>query len=254
VADVVMVTYEGDDSIFGSFADSFEKTFIRENRWKLILEGVGVTLLISFFSVLGGTALGFGLYMLSRSGIRAVSRVTKVIGRGYRRFVSGTPALVILMLLFYVVFGKSDTSGILIATLGFILIFGSFVYGHLTLTVEGVDRGQTEAAYALGYPRNKTFFRIILPQAMEAFLPTYTGEIVGLIKATSVVGYIAVMDLTKMGDIIRSNTYEALFPLLAVAVIYFFITWGAAALMGLVQKKTNARRRRDKNILKGVVR
>ena len=254
VADVVMVTYEGSGSIFGSFADSFEKTFIREDRWKLIAEGVGVTLLISFFSVFGGTALGFGLYMLSRSGLRAVSRVTKVIGRGYRRFVSGTPALVILMLLFYVVFGRSDISGIFIAALGFVLIFGSFVYGHLTLTVEGVDRGQTEAAYALGYSRNKTFFRIILPQAMEAFLPTYTGEIVGLIKATSIVGYIAVMDLTKVGDIIRSNTYEALFPLVAVAVIYFFITWGAAALMGLVQKKTNARRRRDKNILKGVVR
>ena len=254
VADVVMVTYEGSDSIFGSFADSFEKTFIREDRWKLIVEGVGVTLLISFFSVLGGTALGFGLYMLSRSGCRAVSRMTKVIGRGYRRFISGTPALVILMLLFYVVFGKSDISGIFIATLGFILIFGSFVYGHLTLTVEGVDRGQTEAAYALGYSRNRTFFRIILPQAMETFLPTYTGEIVGLIKSTSVVGYIAVMDLTKMGDIIRSNTYEALFPLVAVAVIYFFITWGAAVLMGFVQKKTNARRRREKDILKGVVR
>lgn len=254
LADVVMVTYEGRDSIFGSFADSFEKTFIREDRWKLIVEGVGVTLLISFFSVLGGTALGFGLYMLSRSGYRAVSRMTKVIGRGYRRFISGTPSLVILMLLFYVVFGKSDVSGISIATLGFILIFGSFVYGHLTLTVEGVDRGQTEAAYALGYSRNRTFFRIILLQAMETFLPTYTGEIVGLIKSTSVVGYIAVMDLTKMGDIIRSNTYEALFPLVAVAVIYFFITWGAATLMGFVQKKTNARRRREKDILKGVVR
>ena len=158
------------------------------------------------------------------------------------------------MLLFYVVFGKSDIGGAPVAILGFALIFGSFVYGHLALTVEGVDRGQIEAAYALGYSRNRTFFRISLPQAMETFRPTYTGEIVGLIKATSVVGYIAVMDLTKMGDIIRSNTYEAMFPLVAVAIIYFFITWGAAALMGLVQKKTNARRRREKDILKGVIR
>ena len=254
VADVVMVAYEGDEGIFGSLSESFEKTFIREDRWKLIVEGVGVTLLISFFSVLGGTGLGFGLYMLSRSELRTVSRVTKMIGKGYRRFISGTPALVILMLLFYVVFGRSDINGIFIATLGFILIFGSFVYGHLTVSVNGVDRGQTEAAYALGYSGNRTFFRIILPQAMEAFWPTYTGEIVGLIKGTSVVGYIAVMDLTKMGDIIRSNTYEALFPLVAVAIIYFFITWGAGALLGLIQKKTNTRMRREKDILKGVIR
>lgn len=256
VADVILVTYEGggDEGFFASFRDSFEKTFIRENRWKLIVEGVAVTLLISFCSVLGGTALGFGLYMLSRSESSAVSRFSRAFGRVYSRLIAGTPALVILMLLFYVVFGKSNISGTPVAILGFSLIFGSFVYGHLRLTVEGVDRGQTEAAYALGYSANKTFFRIVLPQALEVFLPTYTGEVVGLIKSTSVVGYIAVMDLTKMGDIIRSNTYEALFPLLAVAVIYFFLTWGAAALLGLVQKKTNARLRRDRDILKGVKR
>ena len=192
--------------------------------------------------------------MLSRSENSAVSRCSRAFGRVYSRLIAGTPALVILMLLFYVVFGRSDISGTPVAILGFSLIFGSFVYGHLRLTVEGVDRGQTEAAYALGYSANKTFFRIVLPQALEVFLPTYTGEVVGLIKSTSVVGYIAVMDLTKMGDIIRSNTYEALFPLLAVAVIYFFLTWGAAALMGLLQKKTNARLRRDRDILKGVKR
>jgi len=256
VADVILVIYDesGDSGFFASLANSFEKTFIRENRWKLIVEGVAVTLLISFCSVLGGSVLGFGLYMLSRSAHRTVSKTTKAFGRVYSRLIAGTPALVILMLLFYVVFGKSDIGGAPVAILGFALIFGSFVYGHLTLTVEGVDRGQIEAAYALGYSRNRTFFRISLPQAMETFLPTYTGEIVGLIKATSVVGYIAVMDLTKMGDIIRSNTYEAMFPLVAVAIIYFFITWGAAALMGLVQKKTNARRRREKDILKGVIR
>ena len=256
VADVVLVIYgeSGDSGFFASLADSFEKTFIREDRWKLIVEGVAVTLLISFCSVLGGTALGFGLYMLSRSGYRAISKTTKALGQAYSRLIAGTPTLVILMLLFYVVFGKSDIGGTPVAILGFALIFGSFVYGHLALTVEGVDRGQAEAAYALGYSKNRSFFRIILPQAMEAFLPTYTGEVVGLIKATSVVGYIAVMDLTKMGDIIRSNTYEALFPLVAVAIIYFFITWGAAALLGLVQRKANTRRRREKDILKGVVR
>lgn len=254
VADVILVTYEdGGQNLFGSVRESFEKTFIRENRWKLIVEGMAVTLLISICSVLGGTAFGFGLYMLSRSGSDSVSRATKAFGRAYSRLIAGTPTLVILMLLFYVVFGKSNINGTLVAIFGFILIFGSFVYGHLGLTVEGIDRGQTEAAYALGYSRNKTFFRIVLPQAMKVFLPTYTGEIAGLIKATSVVGYIAVMDLTKMGDIIRSNTYEALFPLIAVAVIYFFLIWGVTSLMGYVQKKADTRQRKKEDILKGVM-
>lgn len=101
----------------------------------------------------------------------------------------------------------------------------------MTLSVSGIDRGQTEEAYALGYTHRQTFFRIILPQSMKVFLLTYTDEVVELIKVTSVVGYIAVSDLTKVDDIIRSNTYEAVFPLLAVAVICFAIIWGAAALL-----------------------
>ena len=202
----------------------------------------------------GGTVLGFALYLLTRSRFRAISAVTKAIARVYGRLIAGTPTLVVLMILFYVVFGKADVDGLWVAMFGFALTFGSFVYGHLALCVAGVDRGQTEASYALGYTRNQTFFRIILPQSMKNFLPTYTGEVVGLIKATSVVGYIAVSDLTKMGDVIRSNTYEAVFPLMAVAVIYFIITWGAAVLLGLVQKKLDNHKRKNKNILKGVAR
>jgi len=194
------------------------------------------------------------LYMLARSANNAVSKITKVIAKIYSKIVAGTPTLVILMILFYVVFGKADLSGVLVAIIGFILTFGSFVYGQLVLTVEGVDYGQTEAAYALGYSRNQTFFRIILPQAMKMFIPTYSGEIVGLIKATSVVGYIAVNDLTKMGDIIRGNTYEAFFPLIAVAVIYFIIIWIVTDLLGIVARKAEPKKRKDKNILKGVVR
>ena len=99
-----------------------------------------------------------------------------------------------------------------------------------------------------------TFFKIILPQALKVFMPTYTGEVVGLIKATSVVGYIAVTDLTKVGDIIRSNTYEALFPLLAVAVIYFMITWLIGELLGYAGRRFDPKKRKHTDILKGVVR
>lgn len=256
VADVVMATYEksGVGNFFASIGESFEKTFIRESRWKLIVKGILTTLLISVCAVLGGTVLGFLLYLAARSKNRALSSVTRVFTKIYSKLITGTPTLVVLMLLFYVVFGRSDLGGTVVAIIGFILTFGSFVYGQLALTVEAVDKGQTEAAYALGYSRNRTFFRIVLPQAMKMFLPVYSAEIVGLIKATSVVGYIAVNDLTKMGDIIRGNTYEAFFPLIAVAVIYFIITWGAAALLGIMQRKFEPKRRKRKNILKGVAR
>lgn len=256
IADIVMVTYEKgaeEQSFFASIKESFDKTFIREARWKLIVEGIAVTLIISFFSVLGGTLFGFIFYLITRSKFKAVSKVAKAIAKIYSVIISGTPTLVVLMILFYIIFGKTEISGIAVAIIGFGLTFGSFVCNNLDITVENVDKGQTEAAYALGYTRNKTFFRIVLPQALKMFIPAYTGEIVGLIKATSIVGYIAVNDLTRMGDIIRSNTYEAFFPLIAVAVIYFIITRGIAAILGVFAKKLDPRKRKAKNILKGVV-
>ena len=255
-AEVVMAKCErsGFDSFIISIKESFEKTFIREQRWKLIVEGIYTTLIISFFSVLGGTLLGFALYMLARGKTKWLSKFAKAVAKVYSTIIAGTPTLVVLMVLFYIVFTSPDMSGVVVAIIGFILTFGSFVYEQLALTVSGVDNGQLEAAYALGYSRNQTFFRIILPQAMKMFLPSYSGEIVSLIKATSVVGYIAVNDLTKMGDIIRGNTYEAFFPLIAVAVIYFAITWGVAGLLGILKKKAEPKRRKNKNILKGVVR
>ncbi len=242
-ADVVMAYYEkgGMESFLSNLGESFEKTFIREGRWKLILEGITTTLVISVFAVLGGTVLGFVLYLAARSKYKVLSKITRIFAKIYSKLIAGTPTLVVLMLLFYVVFGKTDLDGIIVAIIGFILTFGSFVYGQLELTVDGVDKGQTEAAYALGYSRNQTFFRIILPQAMKMFVPVYSSEIIGLIKATSVVGYIAVNDLTKMGDIIRSNTYEAFFPLIAVAVIYFMITWGIAALLDSTKRNSEPR-------------
>ena len=255
-AEVVMAKCErsGLGNFMLSLRDSFEKTFVREQRWKLIVEGIGTTMIISIFSVIGGTLLGFALYMLARSKTAWLSKLAKGVAKGYSTIIAGTPTLVVLMVLFYIVFTSPNISGVVVAIIGFTLTFGSFVYDQLALTVSGVDRGQLEAAYALGYSRNQTFFRIILPQAMKMFLPSYSGEIIGLIKATSVVGYIAVNDLTKMGDIIRGNTYEAFFPLIAVAIIYFAITWGVAGLLGILKKKTEPKRRKNKNILKGVVR
>ena len=210
-------------------------------------------MLISIMSAVCGTLLGFGLYMLSRSEKKFIQRLTKGFAKVYSRIIEGTPVVVVLMILFYVIFGKiKDMSGILVAIIGFTLTFGAFVYDHMTVSVNSVDRGQTEAAYALGYTRNKTFFRMILPQAMTIFLPSYCGQAVDLIKATAVVGYVAVNDLTKMGDIIRSNTYEAFFPLIATAVIYFLLTWIISLLLGAVKRRFEPKLRSKNDILKGI--
>ena len=129
---------------------------------------------------------------------------------------------------------------------------GAAVFGMLKMGVGAVDPGQYEAAYALGYSDRRTFFRIILPQALPHVMPGYRGEVVGLIKATAVVGYIAVQDLTKVGDIVRSRTYEAFFPLIAVTVIYFGMEALLVALVKRLQIRTDPKRRKREDILKGV--
>lgn len=255
--DVVLVVKQEEsvaqNSFWAEIKEDIHKTFLREDRWKLILEGIGVTMLISICAIAAGTLLGFGLYMLSRSDIKWIQILTKGIAKVYSRIVAGTPVVVILMILFYVVFGNfRDMSGVLVAIIGFTLTFAVFVYDHMIVSVGSVDNGQMEAAYALGYPKNKAFFRIILPQAMTIFLPSYCGQAVDLVKATAVVGYIAVNDLTKMGDIIRSNTYEAFFPLIATAVIYFLLTWILSLLLGFVKRCFEPKRRSSAAILKGV--
>ncbi len=235
-------------SFFASATESFRKTFVREHRYRLFTAGVRTTLLITLLSILFGTLLGFALFMLCRHGNPAANVITNFC----LWLVQGMPMVVLLMILYYVIFGKTAISGWIVAVIGFTLTFGSAVYGLLKMGVGAVDRGQYEAAYALGYSDRRTFYRIILPQALPHVLPAYRGEIVGLIKATAVVGYIAVQDLTKMGDIVRSRTYEAFFPLIAVTVIYFLLEGFIGFLVGRLDVTFDPRRRKPEDILKGV--
>jgi len=162
------------------------------------------------------------------------------------------PMVVLLMILYYVIFGSVSIGGIVVAIIGFAFTFGSAVYGMLRMGVGAVDGGQYEAAYALGYSNRRTFYRIILPQAAPHILPAYKGEVVGLIKATSIVGYIAVQDLTKMGDIVRSRTYEAFFPLIAVTIIYFVLEGLIGFLVSRIGVCFSPKRRKPDEILKGI--
>ena len=218
---------------------SFEKTFIREARWRLLLSGLEVTLLISLLSAAFGTAFGFGLCLLRRGRSRFLSG----LAAGFIRIVQGVPIVVLLMVLYFVVFASSSISGILVAAIGFTVNFGVYVSEMMRAGIDAVDRGQWEAADALGFGRVRTFRRIIAPQALRHILPVYKGEFVSMVKMTSVVGYIAIQDLTKAGDIIRSRTYEAFFPLIVTAVIYFLLSWGLTRLISLIELSTDPKKR-----------
>ena len=239
---------EAGSDFFTSIGQSFEKTFIRENRWKLFVDGIGTTVLITVLSILFGTALGFGVFLLCRKGNRIANAVTRFC----IWLVQGMPMVVLLMILYYVVFGSLTISGTVVAVIAFTLVFGAAMFGMLQNGVGAVDRGQTEAAYALGYSDRRAFFRVVLPQALPHFFPAYKGEITAIIKATAIVGYIAVQDLTKMGDIVRSRTYEAFFPLIAVAIIYFVLAAVLTAGVNQLGKFIDPRMRKQPALLKEV--
>lgn len=221
------------DSSIGAFFNrvvtSFEKTFIRENRWTLFVRGVITTIIITVSSVILGTVSGFFVYLLCRKGNKVANSITN----GVMKLIQGMPVVVLLMILYYIIFAGLHINGIIVSVIGFTLTFAAAVIGLLRIGIGAVDNGQYEAAYSLGYSDHKIFFKIILPQALPHVIGAYKGEIVGLIKATAIVGYIAVQDLTKIGDIIRSRTYDAFFPLIAIAIIYF----GLEALLGAVIDK-----------------
>ena len=235
-------------SFLSSVKESFERTFVRENRWKLFVGGIGVTLLITALSALFGTAIGFLAYLLYRKKHPLPNAIINI----FSDILEKTPVVVILMILYYIIFGKSKMDGVWVSVVGFSLIFASSVTGLLKVAVGAVSGSQMEAALALGYTDTRAFLRIILPQAMRHFLPNYRSEIVTLIKATAIVGYIAVQDLTKISDVIRSRTYDAFFPLIASAVIYFAIAWLLTALVRGIQIQTDPKHRSDAKILKGV--
>lgn len=237
-----------DDSFFGRLKESFYKTFIREDRYKLFIQGVITTVIITVLSIILGTVLGFLVYMLCRNGNKLANKITGL----FIWLVKGMPVVVLLMILYYIIFAKSEISGTIVAIIAFTVVFGSAMFGMLKMGVGAIDKGQREAALSLGYSDIKAFFRIILPQAVPHFLPAYKGEVVSLIKATAIVGYIAVQDLTKMGDIVRGRTYEAFFPLIAVAIIYFILGSLLTFMVGKIEIHIDPKRRKRDDILKGV--
>ena len=217
-----------------SLTDSFTNNLIAEERYRMILDGLQVTLLITLCATLLGTLLGGIVCWMRMSRRTWLQRTAKI----YINIMRGTPVLVLLMLMYYVVMAPINATGIVVAIVTFAMNTAAYISEMLRTAIQGIDRGQTEAGLALGYTQRQTFFKIIMPQVVRAVMPIYQGEVVSLLKGTSIVGYIAVADMTRASDLIRSRTFDAFFPLIVTAIIYFLMAWLIGLLLqSLVQRK-----------------
>jgi len=223
-----------------SLAASFRRTFVIEDRWKMLAKGLGITLALAALASFFGTLLAFPVWRARTSTFAPIACLAK----WYVSVLQGTPLLVLLMILFYLVFGNVNLDGLWVAVIGFSLNCSAYVGEMLRSGIDGVPRGQTEAALALGYGPRAAFFRFVLPQAVRQILPMYRGQLIGLLKNTSIVGYIAISDLTKASDLVRSRTYESFFPILTTAFIYFVAAWLLAAALDRFGRRLDPAHRR----------
>ena len=206
--------------------EAFRQNFLVENRWRMIVDGLLTTLTITFWAILLGSLLGIVLCAMARSRKKWMRSFVSL----YDGFMFGIPMLVLLLIMFYVVLAHTGWGAVTIAVIAFALNFASSAGGVFKTAVDSVPGGQTEAGHALGFTKLQTFVNIVLPQAVRVGLPLYKGECISLLKGTSIVGYIAIIDVTRASDLLRSRTFDAFLPLLAVTVIYFVLAW----LIGLV--------------------
>lgn len=212
---------------------SFNNNLLVENRWKMIVDGLWETVIISILALIFGTLLGGFICLLRMSKNGFLSGFAKV----YIEILRGVPMLVFLMVMFYVVLASSGMSGRWVAVISFAINFSAYVSEIFRTGISSVDKGQTEAGLAMGFTRVGTFVNFILPQSLKNILPVFKNEAISLIKGTSIVGYVAIQDLTKMSDIIRSRTFDAFFPLIIISIIYFILAWLFGKVLDSLGKK-----------------
>jgi polar amino acid transport system substrate-binding protein len=228
-------------SFWSGIVDSFQNNIIQEKRYLLIWDGLKTTVLISILATIFGTLLGGAVCFMRMSKNNLLNIPAKI----FISILRGTPVLVILMIIFYVVFGSININPIFVATIAFGMNFAAYAAEIFRSGIEGIDKGQMEAGIAMGFNQLKTFIYIILPQTVRRILPIYKGEFISLVKMTSIVGYIAVQDLTKASDIIRSRTFDAFFPLIMIAILYFLISWLLMLGMDYIEKITDPKYQRQ---------
>ena len=224
--------------MLSTLQDKFYNNFIADERWRYIAEGLGVTLQVTFFAVIIGIVLGF-LVAIVRSTYDKTGklRILNAICKLYLTVIRGTPVVVQLLIIYFVIFGSSDVSKVLVAVMAFGLNSGAYVAEIFRSGIMSVDNGQFEAGRSLGFNYVHTMMYIIMPQAFKNVLPALGNEFIVLLKETSVSGYIALQDLTKGGDIIRSRTYDAFMPLIAVALIYLAMVLVFTKLVNMLERR-----------------
>lgn len=216
----------------------FIQNFIDDNRWMYIAEGLGVTLKVTFFAVLIGIVIGFLIAMVRSTYEKTHKmKVLNFLCNVYLTVIRGTPVVVQLLIIYFVIFGSVKIDKALVAVLAFGINSGAYVAEIFRSGIMSIDAGQFEAGRSLGFNYAQTMWYIIMPQAFKNVLPTLGNEFIVLLKETSVAGYIALQDLTKGGDIIRSRTYDAFMPLITVALIYLAMVMVFSKLVQLLERR-----------------
>ena len=211
------------------------KSLIYDKRYMYILTGLKNTLIISLFAVIIGFLLGTIIALINDSNEKNGNfKILSTLGRWYVNVIRGTPMLLQLMIIYYVIFKSVDISPVLVGIIAFGLNSSAYVSEIIKSGINSVDTLQYESALSLGFNYSKTMIYVILPQEIKNILPALGNELVTLIKETSVAGYIGIVDLTKASDIIASNTYNYFFPLIITAIIYFILTTTLTKLLNKI--------------------
>lgn len=218
--------------------EHFYLNFIVDGRYMFFVNGLKVTLTVTLFAVLLGIVIGFLVGTIrSTCDKTGKLKVLDMISRVYLSIIRGTPVVVQLMIMYYVIFSSPDASKVMTAILSFAINSGAYVAEIFRSGIMSIDNGQFEAGRSLGFNYAQTIWYIILPQAFKNALPPLCNEFIALLKETSVVGFIALQDLTRAGDLVRSRTYNPVLPLITVALIYWVIVTILTKLVGILERR-----------------
>ena len=217
---------------------SFISNFIDDNRWRYITDGLKITLLVTVFAVLIGVVLGFLIAIVRTTHDKTGKlKILNAICKVYLTVIRGTPVVVQLMIIYFIIFGSVDISKVVVAIVAFGINSGAYVAEIFRSGIMSIDNGQFEAARSLGLSYKTTMISVILPQAFKNVLPALANEFIVLLKETSISGYIGLNDLTRGGDIIRSITYDPMLPLIGVAIIYLVMVMGLSQLVKKLERR-----------------
>ena len=221
-------------------SDNLYKTFVYDDRYKYILEGLGNTLIIAFFAVIIGVILGIIVSLVRNNyEVNGKGKISNFIANSYVTIIRGTPVILQLMIIYYVIFKSSDVNILIVGILAFGINSGAYVSEIIRSGINAIDKGQLEAGLALGLSYAKVMRLVIMPQAIKNILPALGNEFITLLKETSVGAYIGILELTKASDIIASRTYDYFFPLIIIAIIYLIMTLGLSKLVNVMERRLN---------------